>query len=124
MLFYVLAHLQPPELDGLTLLEATRITLIAVYWDTRHRSLLDWGHTVRHRTASDGSKSGWTVKLSQADAKKAFVRDEIAFDGYPRQPPGKSPRSRGLHPPHPPATDRNDYYPAAEPTVTTGRRSG
>jgi inorganic triphosphatase YgiF len=85
--FYVPAQLEPPELDGFTVLEAMQITLTAVYWDTCHRSLLGWGHTVRHRTASDGSESGWTVKLGQDDANGAVVRDEIAFAGDPRQPP-------------------------------------
>ena len=65
----------------------TQVTLTAVYWDTCHRGLLGWGHTVRHRMASDGSESGWTVKLGQDDANGAVVRDEIAFDGDPRQPP-------------------------------------
>ena len=85
--FYVPAHLEPPELHGFTVLETNRVTLTAVYWDTCHRGLLGWGHTVRHRTASDGSESGWTVKLGQDDANGAVVRDEIAFDGDPRQPP-------------------------------------
>ena len=85
--FYVPAHLEPPELQGFTVLETNRVTLTAVYWDTCHRGLLGWGHTVRHRTASDGSESGWTVKLGQDDANGAVVRDEIAFDGDPRQPP-------------------------------------
>src|SRR5688572_8696952 len=85
--FYVPADLEPPELQGFTVLETNRVTLTAVYWDTCHRSLLGWGHTVRHRTASDGSESGWTVKLGQDDRNGAVVRDEIAFDGDPQQPP-------------------------------------
>ena len=85
--FYVPTHLEPPELRGFTVLETNRVTLTADYWDTCHRSLLGWGHTVRHRTASDGSESGWTVKLGQDDANGAVVRDEITFTGDPRQPP-------------------------------------
>ena len=85
--FYVPAHLEPPELRGFSVLETNRVTLTAVYWDTCHRGLLGWGHTVRHRTASDGSESGWTVKFGQDDANGAVVRDEIAFDGDPSQPP-------------------------------------
>jgi inorganic triphosphatase YgiF len=85
--FYVPTHLEPPELCGFTVLETNRVTLTADYWDTCDRGLLGWGHTVRHRTASDGRESGWTVKLGQDDANGATVRDEIAFDGEPRQPP-------------------------------------
>ena len=85
--FYVPAHLEPPELRGFTVLETNQVTLTAVYWDTSYRGLLGWGHTVRHRTASDGSESGWTVRLGQDDANGAVVRDEIAFTGDPRQPP-------------------------------------
>jgi CHAD domain-containing protein len=85
--FYVPTHLDPPELHGFTVLETNQVTLTAVYWDTCHRGLLGWGHTVRHRMASDGSESGWTVKLGQDDAHGAVVRDEITFDGNPRQPP-------------------------------------
>jgi inorganic triphosphatase YgiF len=85
--FYVPAHLEPPELRAFTVLETNRVTLTAVYWDTCDRGLLGWGHTVRHRTASDGGESGWTVKLGQDGANGAVVRDEIAFAGDPRQPP-------------------------------------
>jgi CHAD domain-containing protein len=82
-------ELHPPELQGFTVLESTQVRLTAVYWDTYDRRLLGWGHTVRHRVASDGSESGWTVKLRQGEAKGAVARDEISFDGDPRHPPAE-----------------------------------
>jgi hypothetical protein len=69
--------LQQPELHGFIALESTQVRLTAVYWDT-HERLLGWGHTVRHRAASDGSESGWTVELSEGDAKEAVARNEIS----------------------------------------------
>jgi inorganic triphosphatase YgiF len=80
-------ELRLPELGGFTVLEDTQVALTAVYWDTSDRRLLGWGHTVRHRAASDGSESGWTVKLRQGKAKRTVVRDEISFDADPTQPP-------------------------------------
>jgi CHAD domain-containing protein len=81
-------ELRLPKLSGFTVLEDTQVELTAVYWDTSDRRLLGWGHTVRHRAASDGSESGWTVKLRRpGKAKRAVARDEIFFDGDPTQPP-------------------------------------
>src|SRR5207247_5431732 len=43
--------------------QASTVKLVAGYWDTGDRRLLRWGHTLRHREASDGSEDGWTLKL-------------------------------------------------------------
>ena len=46
--------------------------LTATYWDTPELSLLREGKTLRYRTASDDSETGWTLKLL-GDTSDALV---------------------------------------------------
>jgi len=63
-------------------------TLSATYWDTSDLRLTRSGLSLRHRTASDGSEKGWTVKLpAPGDGGPALRRSEVAFSGADRSPP-------------------------------------
>lgn len=56
--------LQIPGVAGTSVVDRSNVRLSATYWDTVHRRLLRWGHTLRHRRASDGSEDRWTLKLA------------------------------------------------------------
>jgi len=63
-------------------------TLSATYWDTADLRLIRSGLSLRHRSASDGSERGWTVKLPAAgDGGPALSRTEVAFTGSDSAPP-------------------------------------
>jgi len=63
-------------------------TLSATYWDTADLRLIRSGLSLRHRSASDGSERGWTVKLPAAgDGGPALSRSEVAFTGSDNAPP-------------------------------------
>jgi CHAD domain-containing protein len=91
-----LDHDDPRELDqvtagvdGVTVLEGSTVTLTATYWDTADRRLLRWGHTLRHRSASDGSEDRWTLKLAVASRGTGdeLEREEVHADAPPTFPP-------------------------------------
>src|SRR6266550_3233987 len=48
-----------PDVPGISVVDDSDVRLTATYWDTVHRRLLRWGHTLRHRRASDGSEGRW-----------------------------------------------------------------
>ena len=73
--------------DAARLLPPTTRTLTAGYWDTAELSLLRNGHTLRYRTASDGSETGWTLKLHGATSNQLTIRQEIHFKGSSKSPP-------------------------------------
>lgn len=78
-----------PEVGDDWVVDESSIELVATYWDTRDRRLLQWGHTLRHRRASDGSEDGWTLKLGAPPGASDVVvdRDEIHVDGPAQLPP-------------------------------------
>ena len=78
-----------PSVPGTSVTDAGRVRLTAVYWDTSQRRLLRWGHTLRHRTASDGSEDRWTLKLGNpSNGKKGpLVRAEVHASGSALFPP-------------------------------------
>lgn len=84
-----------PDLPGTSVTDAGRVRLTAIYWDTVHRRLLRWGHTLRHRRASDGSEDRWTLKLAIPSKRKKdpLVRAEVHASGSALFPPA---RLRGL----------------------------
>ena len=71
------ARLLPPAIRILT----------AGYWDTAELSLLRNGHTLRYRSASDRSETGWTLKLHGATSNGLTTRQEIHFKGSSKSPP-------------------------------------
>jgi CHAD domain-containing protein len=91
MKFEVPEQFQLPALDEVG--DASTVTLVATYWDTRDRKLLRWGHTLRFRHASDGSEDGWTLKLrppSRAGSRKhtdVMDRIEVQADSRATFPP-------------------------------------
>jgi CHAD domain-containing protein len=78
-----------PEVPGATVVDGSDVRLTATYWDTPHRRLLRWGHTLRHRRASDGSEDRWTLKLSVPSRKKngELRRAEVNVPGSALYPP-------------------------------------
>jgi CHAD domain-containing protein len=63
-------RIEIPDVPGTSVAGRSEVRLTATYWDTVHRRLLRWGHTLRHRRASDGSEDRWTLKLSIPSPKK------------------------------------------------------
>lgn len=81
---------QIPHLPGTSVTHAGKVRLTATYWDTVNRRLLRWGHTLRHRRASDGSEDRWTLKLATPAKRKkkdALVRAEVHAAGSALFPP-------------------------------------
>ena len=78
-----------PAMNGVSILDISSVVLTATYWDTPDRALLRWGHTMRHRQASDGSEDGWTLKLGTASVSDPVVLDrrEVDVPGPPQHPP-------------------------------------
>jgi len=105
-----------PDVDGFTTLSTRGVELTAVYWDTDDRSLLAWGLTLRHRSASDGSEDGWTLKLPTPGSRDdgAVVRTEVDADGDGEQPPAELTALLGT------IIDGSELGPVA--TVTTSRQ--
>ena len=81
--------LRLPDVPGTSVIDGSEVRLTATYWDTSHRNLLRWGHTLRHRRASDGSEDRWTLKLSIPSRKKdgQLRRAEVHVPGYRLYPP-------------------------------------
>ncbi|HKY13899.1 MAG TPA: CYTH and CHAD domain-containing protein [Microthrixaceae bacterium] len=77
----------PPTPEGLHVVDDCDTVLNATYWDSREHLLLDWGITLRHRTAEDGSEHEWTLKVPVAKAGRGTSRREISTDGPPDHPP-------------------------------------
>src|SRR5512133_2084389 len=63
-------RIEIPDIPGTSVVGRSDVRLTATYWDTVQRRLLRWGHTLRHRRASDGSEDRWTLKLSIPSRKK------------------------------------------------------
>ena len=78
-----------PDVPGTSVTDSGKVRLIATYWDTSERRLLRWGHTLRHRKASDGSEDRWTLKLGIPSNGKedALVRAEVHASGSALYPP-------------------------------------
>jgi CHAD domain-containing protein len=78
-----------PDVAGTSVVEDSVVRLTATYWDTVHRRLLRWGHTLRHRRASDGSEDRWTLKLAIPAKKKEgeLRRAEVNVRGSGLYPP-------------------------------------
>src|SRR5918994_2703435 len=87
--------LEIPDVAGTSVVDRSDVRLSATYWDTVHRRLLRWGHTLRHRRASDGSEDRWTLKLAIPSRQKKgeLRRAEIHVRGSGLYPP---PAIRGL----------------------------
>jgi CHAD domain-containing protein len=88
-------RIEIPDVPGTSVAGRSEVRLTATYWDTVHRRLLRWGHTLRHRRASDGSEDRWTLKLSIPSPKKngELRRIEAHVPGGGLYPP---PAIRGL----------------------------
>jgi CHAD domain-containing protein len=74
--------------------DTSTLKLVGDYWDTPGLRLLRWGHTLRHRRASDGSENGWTLKLGGPDGRSdagssAVDREELDEPGPPDSPPAR-----------------------------------
>jgi CHAD domain-containing protein len=78
-----------PDVRGASVVDDSEVRLTATYWDTVHRRLLRWGHTLRHRRASDGSEDRWTLKLAIPSQKKGseLQRAEVHVRGSGLYPP-------------------------------------
>jgi hypothetical protein len=78
-----------PDVPGSSVVDSSDVRLTATYWDTVHRRLLRWGHTLRHRRASDGSEDRWTLKLVIPSRKKKgeLQRAEVHVSGSGLYPP-------------------------------------
>jgi CHAD domain-containing protein len=87
--FDVAADVRIPDFEGASVHDRSTVTLSAEYWDTPDRRLLRWGHTLRHRHASDGSEDGWTLKLAgpPGGPDAAVDRTEINVAGPAQSPP-------------------------------------
>ena len=68
--FEATERIEIPDIPGASVVSRSDVRLTATYWDTVQRRLLRWGHTLRHRRASDGSEDRWTLKLSIPSRKK------------------------------------------------------
>lgn len=68
-----------PDLHLAVELQISHVELHATYWDTPERRLLRLGHTLRHRTAADGTEHRWTLKLASGhrSAGELLARREI-----------------------------------------------
>jgi len=84
-------HQVTAGVDDVTVVEGSTVTLTATYWDTADRRLLRWGHALRHRSASDGSESRWTLKLAVPSREDGDVleRVEVHDDAPSTSPPGE-----------------------------------
>ena len=81
---------QLPEFDGLITVWDQQRRLTASYWDTNSGRLIGAGATLRHRSASDSSEEGWTLKLPVGRKTSAgVVRDEHSEPGRPDSPPAR-----------------------------------
>ncbi len=82
-------HIRIPDLPDASVVADSRVRLTATYWDTVHRRLLRWGHTLRHRRASDGSEDRWTLKLAVPSkrTKGELERAEVHGPGSALFPP-------------------------------------
>jgi inorganic triphosphatase YgiF len=82
-------HIRIPDLPDATVVDDSRVRLTATYWDTFQRRLLKWGHTLRHRRASDGSEDRWTLKLAVPTrrTKGELAREEVHGSGTALFPP-------------------------------------
>ena len=86
-----------PLLDVATTQLISQVRLRATYWDTPEHRLLAYGHTLRHRSATDDSEGGWTLKLSPgigaaddtdpADRHGLIARREVDVEGSPEAVP-------------------------------------
>ena len=78
-----------PSVPGTSVADAGKVRLTATYWDTSQRRLLRWGHTLRHRTASDGSEDRWTLKLAipSNGPREPLMRAEVHASGSALFPP-------------------------------------
>ena len=86
--FDIASNAEVPSLDGFAVTDDREFDLVAVYWDTDDRRLLQWGASLRHRSASDGSEDGWTLKIGvPADADDSVARNEISTAGSSESPP-------------------------------------
>jgi inorganic triphosphatase YgiF len=82
-------ELKIPDVAGTSVVDRSNVRLTATYWDTVSRRLLRWGHTLRHRRASDGSEDRWTLKLAIRSRKKKgeLHRVEVNVAGRRLYPP-------------------------------------
>ena len=82
-------ELEIPDVAGTSVVDRSDVRLTATYWDTVSRRLLRWGHTLRHRRASDGSEDRWTLKLPIRSRKKKgeLHRVEVNAAGRRLYPP-------------------------------------
>ena len=82
-------ELNIPDVAGASVVDRSDVRLTATYWDTVSRRLLRWGHTLRHRRASDGSEDRWTLKLAIPSRKKKgeLHRAEVNVAGPRLYPP-------------------------------------
>ncbi len=87
--FDIADDVEVPDLPGVSVRGESTVTLTAEYWDTRDRRLLRWGHTLRHRRASDGSEDGWTLKLDTPSNGSGpdLDRVEVHVTGSAQSPP-------------------------------------
>jgi CHAD domain-containing protein len=89
--FDVTDDVEIPDLGGVSMRDGSTVTLTATYWDTPDRRLLRWGHTLRHRRASDGSEGGWTLKLAvpSKSSRSDLDREEVSVPGSSQFPPAE-----------------------------------
>lgn len=89
-----------PAFEGFEADAADEVVLQARYWDTSDLRLLAWGHTVRHRSSSDGREDGWTVKVAARDATRDATRDAApGMNGATRRDELEIPGDELLPPP-------------------------
>jgi CHAD domain-containing protein len=71
--------------DGVTEAELPRVELVASYYDTPDRRLLEHGITLRHRRdrANPGGENLWTLKLPSPSGGLAMDRTEYSWPGTP-----------------------------------------
>ena len=88
--FEVEADFVLPDFGPRAAAERREVVLTADYWDTDDLRLLRWGHSLRHRRASDGSEDGWTLKLAvPRGSAKGASRDELDLAGPPDAVPSE-----------------------------------
>src|SRR5262245_22095451 len=77
------------DVPGASVIDRSDVRLTATYWDTAHRRLLRWGHTLRYRRGSDGSEGRWTLKLAipSRGKKGELRRAEVNVPGSSLYPP-------------------------------------
>lgn len=77
-----------PVVIGLVVMSDHSLSLDATYWDTADQRLLARGITLRHRSASDGSEDGWTLKVAVGSEHSGLLtRAEITSSGPSAEPP-------------------------------------